>query len=62
MNVKTITEFLPKRKQAMFEPIDKPISKKEIRISRSNLLDVARKMVDDGQFTMDDIFGQEELE
>ena len=46
----------------MFEPIDQPISKKEIRTARSSLLDVARKMVDEGQFTMDDIFGQEELE
>ena len=60
--IKTVTDFLPKRKQAMFEPIDQPISKKEIRTARSSLLDVARKMVDEGQFTMDDIFGQEELE
>ena len=29
--IKTVTDFLPKRKQAMFEPIDQPISKKEIR-------------------------------
>ena len=36
--------------------------KKEIRIARAGLVDIARKMVSDGQFSMDDIFGQEELE
>ena len=60
--VNTIIEFLPKRKQAMFTPIDQPIAKKEIRTSRANLVTIARKMVDDGEFSMDDIFGQEELE
>ena len=60
--VNAIIEFLPKRKQAMFTPIDKPIAKKEIRTSRANLVTIARKMVDDGEFSMDDIFGQEELE
>ena len=60
--VNAIIEFLPKRKQAMFTPIDKPIAKKEIRASRSDLVAIARKMVDDGEFSMDDIFGQEELE
>jgi flagellar motor switch protein FliG len=60
--VNTIIEFLPKRKQAMFTPIEQPIAKKEIRTSRANLVTIARKMVDDGEFSMDDIFGQEELE
>ena len=58
----TIVAYLPKRKQAMFTPIDKPISKKEIRASRAQLVSLARTMVSEGQFTMDDIFGQEELE
>ena len=31
-------------------------------MARSLLVDIARKMVDDGQFSMDDVFGQEELE
>ena len=60
--IKTIIEFLPKRKQAMFTAIEQPISKKEIRLARANLVGIARKMVDDGEFSMDDIFGQEELE
>jgi len=60
--VDSIIEYLPKRKQAMFTAIEQPIAKKEIRIARSGLVDIARKMVDDGQFSMDDIFGQEELE
>ena len=60
--VNSIIEFLPKRKQAMFTPIDKPIAKKEIRTARANLVAIARKMVSDGEFSMDDIFGQEELE
>ena len=60
--INSIIEFLPKRKQAMFTPIDKPIAKKEIRSARANLVSIARKMVNDGEFSMDDIFGQEELE
>jgi len=59
---KTIVAYLPKRKQAMFTPIDKPISKKDIRVARAQLVSLARTMVDEGQFSMDDIFGQEELE
>ena len=59
---KSIIAYLPKRKQAMFTAIEQPIAKKEIRTARSGLVDIARKMVSDGQFSMDDIFGQEELE
>ena len=51
-----ITAYLPKRKQAMFSPIDQPIAKKEIRTSRADLVAIARQMVDSGQFSMDDIF------
>ena len=46
----------------MFTPIEKPISKKDIRSARAQLVSIARSMVDEGQFSMDDIFGQEELE
>ena len=60
--VNIIVECLPKRKQAMFTPIENPIAKKEIRASRESLVAIARKMVDAGEFSMDDIFGQEELE
>ena len=60
--VKSIVAYLPKRKQAMFTAVEQPIAKKEIRMARSLLVDIARKMVDDGQFSMDDVFGQEELE
>ena len=60
--IKAIIEFLPKRKQAMFTPIEKPIAKKEIKIARAGLVDIARNMVKSGEFSMDDIFGQEELE
>jgi len=60
--IKTIIEYLPKRKQAMFTAIEQPIAKKEIRGARAGLVDIARKMIHDGQFSMDDVFGQEELE
>lgn len=60
--IDSIVEYLPKRKQAMFTAIEQPIAKKEIRIARAGLVDIARKMVSDAQFSMDDIFGQEELE
>ena len=43
-------------------PIEKPIAKKEIKIARADLVEIARNMVKSGEFSMDDIFGQEELE
>jgi flagellar motor switch protein FliG len=58
----SIVAYLPKRKQAMFTPVEKPISKKDIRAARAQLVSIARSMVSEGQFSMDDIFGQEELE
>jgi len=60
--VNAIVEFLPKRKQAMFTPIEKPIAKREIKTARLELVNLARNMVNAGEFSMDDIFGQEELE
>ncbi len=60
--IKTVVEYLPKRKQAMFTAIDKPIAKKDIKTAREEIVSIARRMVSDGQFSMDDIFGQEELE
>tara|TARA_B100000700_G_scaffold40364_1_gene40901 strand:- start:149 stop:1084 length:936 start_codon:yes stop_codon:yes gene_type:complete len=60
--IKAIVDYLPKRKQAMFTAIDKPIAKKDIKSSREQIVSIARKMVSDGQISMDDIFGQEELE
>ncbi len=60
--VNAIVEFLPKRKQAMFTPIEKPIAKREIKTARLELVNIARNMVNAGEFSMDDIFGQEELE
>ena len=56
-----IVAYLPKRKQAMFTAIDKPISK-GYQGCKSSISSLARTLVDDGQFSMDDIFGQEELE
>ena len=60
--INAIVEFLPKRKQAMFTPIEKPIAKREIKTARLELVNIARNMVNAGEFSMDDIFGQEELE
>ena len=58
----SVIELLPKRKQAMFTPIDKPISKKDIRFARSQIVQMARAKIADGNMSMDEIFGQEELE
>ena len=59
----TMTRHTKRRAKVWFRVFpDKPISKKEIRASRAQLVSLARTMVSEGQFTMDDIFGQEELE
>ncbi len=60
--VQSIVEYLPKRKQAMFTPVDKPLSKKEVERAQLTIVELARAMEKEGSLDIEDIFGGELVE
>ena len=60
-----VIELLPKRKQAMFTPIDNPMRKNEVEAARKEIVDVASTMADAGDIKIEDILsgsGEEMVE
>lgn len=60
--VKSIVEYLPKRKQAMFTPVEKPLSKKEVENAQLSIVELARAMEKEGNLDIEDILGGELIE
>ncbi len=58
--VDKVIEFLPKKKQAMFSPIDVPVAKREVEAARSKILDIAKSKVNTGEGKLEDILGEGE--
>ena len=50
-----ILEVLPKKKQAMYTPIDKPMKKKDVMTSRKSIVKVASDMAKAGEIRIEDI-------
>ena len=50
-----ILEVLPKKKQAMYTPIEKPMKKKDVMMSRKSIVKVASDMAKAGEIRIDDI-------
>ena len=50
-----ILEMLPKKKQAMFTPIDKPMKKKDVMSARKDIIGIATAMTNDGELRIEDI-------
>jgi len=50
-----ILEMLPKKKQAMYTPIEKPMKKKDVMTSRKNIVAVATDMASSGEIRIEDI-------
>ena len=50
-----ILEMLPKKKQAMFTPIEKPMKKKDVMSARKDIVGVATAMTNDGELRIEDI-------
>jgi len=50
-----ILEMLPKKKQAMYTPIEKPIKKKDVMASRKSIVAVATEMTSSGEIRIEDI-------
>ena len=57
-----IIELLPKKKQAMYTPIENPMKKKDVMIARKNVVAVATGMTQSGEIRIEDILSQLKLE
>ena len=55
-------EVLPKKKQAMFEPVEGPASKREVNEARQKIMAHVRKMQSDGEINVADILSGEVVE
>ena len=49
-----ILEVLPKKKQAMYTPIENPMKKKDVMASRKNIVNVATDMASSGEIRIED--------
>jgi flagellar motor switch protein FliG len=56
-----VIENLPQKKQAMFEPLEGAVSKKDIDMAQKNIVAAARQMEKDGRFSLEDILGGGEM-
>ena len=50
-----IIEMLPKKKQAMFTPIEKPMKKKDVMSARKDIVKIATEMTNNGELRIEDI-------
>ncbi|MFQ6607134.1 MAG: FliG C-terminal domain-containing protein [Fidelibacterota bacterium] len=59
--VDRVIENLPQKKQAMYEPVEGAVAKREIDAARKNIVTAARQMEEDGRFSLEDILGGGEM-
>ena len=57
--VQSIVDIMPKKKQAMYQPIEKPMPKKEVMESRRKLVELAQTLIGSGDMKIEDIIGGE---
>jgi len=58
--VKTILEYLPKRKQAMYAPSEQPLAKRDIDSAKLSFVKLAREMHKADELNLEDILNSEE--
>ena len=59
--VNKIVEYLPAKKQAMYTPIDGPMSKREVDTARAKLLDLLKEKFSSGEWNIEDVLGGGEM-
>jgi flagellar motor switch protein FliG len=59
--VDAIIETLPQKKQAMYEPVEGAVAKRDVDSARKTIVDVARQMEKEGRFSLQDILGGGEM-
>ena len=53
---------LPKKKQAMFEPVDGAVPKRDVDDARKKVVSAAKQMEKDGAFKLEDLLGGDTVE
>ena len=53
---------LPKKKQAMFEPVEGAVPKRDVDTARKSIVSAAKQMERDGAFKLEDLLGSETVE
>mgnify|MGYP001373520553 FL=1 len=59
--VDRIVDNLPQKKQAMYEPVEGAVAKRDVDTARKKVVGVAREMEKDGQFSVADLTGGGEM-
>lgn len=59
--VKRVIENLPQKKQAMYEPVEGAIAKREVDGARKSVVQAAKQMEKDGAFNLEDFVGSAEM-
>ena len=60
--VNQIIDIMPKKKQAMYQAVEKPMPKKEVMDARRKLVELAQQMIHAGDMKIEDIIGGSEQE
>ena len=55
--VDTIIGWLPQKKQAMYEPVEGAVSKREVDRTRKIVVDAAKDLEKEGEINIEDILG-----
>jgi len=53
---------LPKKKQAMYEPVDGAVPKRDVDDARKSIVSAAKQMEKDGAFKLEDLLGGDTVE
>jgi flagellar motor switch protein FliG len=59
--VNRVIENLPKKKQAMYEPVEGAVSKREVDKARKDIVTAAKQMEKNGAFNLEDLVGGGEM-
>ena len=57
-----VVGILPKKKQAMYEPVEGAVPKREVDNARKSIVQSAKQMESDGAFKLEDLLGGETVE
>jgi len=57
-----ILSVLPKKKQAMFEPVEGAVPKRDVDDARKKIVTAAKQMEKDGAFKLEDLLGGDTVE
>ena len=60
--VEAALEALPKKKQAMYEPIDRAVTKREVNEARGKVMKVIRDLEKGGELNVSDLISEDTIE